>query len=248
LLVNTHLHSDHCGGNAAVQRAWPCPLRVPPGHFQAAQRWDEAALSYRATGQQCERFTPDSPLQPGQQLAVGGRQWQALAAPGHDPHSIMLFDATHGALISADALWEHGFGVVFPELEGEQAFDEVAASLDLIESLRPAWVIPGHGRPFQDATGALQRARQRLAGFVADPARHSRHALRVLVKYHLMELRRQPWPELLAWFEATPLCQAVWQRLGQPTGSLRAFGEQTARELLGSGALAQDEGCVLDVG
>jgi glyoxylase-like metal-dependent hydrolase (beta-lactamase superfamily II) len=248
LLVNTHLHSDHCGGNATVQRAWPCPIRVPPGEFDAAAAWDEAALSYQATGQLCERFTPDSRLAPGERLLVGGRTWQALAAPGHDPHSIMLFDDAQGVLISADALWEHGFGVVFPELEGEQAFDEVAASLDLIESLRPAWVIPGHGRPFQDAAGALQRARQRLAGFVADPARHSRHALRVLVKFHLMEVRRQPWPELLAWFEATPLCRAVWQRLGRPAGSLRAFGEQTVNELLGSGALAQDQGVVLDVG
>ena len=24
LIVNTHLHSDHCGGNALLQAAWPC--------------------------------------------------------------------------------------------------------------------------------------------------------------------------------------------------------------------------------
>ena len=27
-LYNTHLHSDHCGGNAALQRAWGCPIPV----------------------------------------------------------------------------------------------------------------------------------------------------------------------------------------------------------------------------
>jgi hypothetical protein len=32
-------------------------------------------------------------------------------------------------LISADALWENGFGVVFPELEGDDAFAIVAATL-----------------------------------------------------------------------------------------------------------------------
>ena len=48
-------------------------------------------------------------------------------------------------LQQADALWELGFGVVFPELEGEQAFDAVPRTLNLIEALKAAVVIPGHG-------------------------------------------------------------------------------------------------------
>jgi glyoxylase-like metal-dependent hydrolase (beta-lactamase superfamily II) len=45
---------------------------------------------------------------------------------GHDPHSVILFEPVSRVLISADALWERGFGVIFPELEGVEAFDEVA--------------------------------------------------------------------------------------------------------------------------
>ena len=236
-LVNTHLHSDHCGGNAAVQRASGCRITVPPGEFAAARAWDEDALSYRATGQVCERFMPDDCLRPGQTLAVGGRAWQALAAPGHDPHSLVLFDPQHGVLISADALWENGFGVVFPELDGEQAFDEVARALDLIESLDARWVIPGHGAPFDDVPAALQRARQRLAGFVASPARHAGHGVRVLVKYHLMEVQHERLEDFDRWFAATPLCHAIWQRLGRPEGGLQALGRKTLQELVGSGAL-----------
>jgi hypothetical protein len=41
----------------------------------------------------------------------------------------------HGVLISADALWETALAWSFPELEGEPGFDDVAAVLDLIESL-----------------------------------------------------------------------------------------------------------------
>jgi hypothetical protein len=29
-------------------------------------------------------------------------------------------------LLSADALWENGFGVIFPELDGESGFAEAA--------------------------------------------------------------------------------------------------------------------------
>ena len=75
-------------------------------------------------------------------LTLANLTWQVHAAPGHDPHSVVLFQPDHRLLISADALWENGFGVVFPELDGEDAFDEVGATLDLIERLAPLTVIP----------------------------------------------------------------------------------------------------------
>jgi len=82
-------------------------------------------------------------VQPGTTVRLGLRDWQVHAAPGHDPHSVVLFEPQRRLLISADALWERGFGVVFPELEGEQAFAEVEATLDVIEQLQPEWVLPG---------------------------------------------------------------------------------------------------------
>ena len=245
-IVNTHLHSDHCGGNATLQAALGGRITVPIRAFDAARAWDEDRLSYRHTGQRCQRFHPDAALAPGQSLSAGGRQWQALAAPGHDPDSLLLFDARHGVLVSADALWENGFGVVFPELEGEPGFDDVAAVLDHIESLGATWVIPGHGAPFRDVAGALHRARQRLAAFRADPARHRRHGLKVLVKYHLMEEQQQAWPDFLSWFSATPLCQAVWLQLGSPDGTPSAFAEHIVHELVRGGALHWREGWLFD--
>ena len=245
-VVNTHLHSDHCGGNAALQREWACSIATPPGHHAAARAWDMATLSYEDTGQLCERFTPDAVVQPGSTLRVGRRAWQAHAAPGHDPHSLILFDADAGVLISADALWEHGFGVVFPELAGDSGFDEVGQVLDLIERLDARWVIPGHGRPFGDVVGALARARERLAGQRADPLRHTRHAVRVMLKYHLMEVGQQAEPALLAWFASAPLCRRAWEQLGRPGGSLPAFGRLNLGELARSGAIKAQGGVWVD--
>lgn len=213
VLVNTHLHSDHCGGNAALQAAYPA-LRtlIPPGHAAFVRDWDPARLSYTPTGQQCPRFGFDGLLQPGTELMLGDLCWQVHAAPGHDPHSVMLFEPDSACLLSADALWQRGFGVVFPELDGDDAFHEVAATLDLIEALNPRVVVPGHGAPFTDVATALDFARARLAAFVAAPQKHLSHAARVLLKFKLLDAQQLTRADLLTWAQATPYLQRLLLR------------------------------------
>lgn len=225
LIVNTHLHSDHCGGNAHLSAAFGCPIWVPPGHLEAARAWDEDTLSYRATGQRCERFAPARALLPGDLLEQAGRQWQVLAAPGHDPHSLILFEPDAGVLLSADALWEHGFGIVFPEIDGSGGFDEVEETLDLIASLAVRVVVPGHGPAFTEIADALREARSRLDFFRRHPSRHTRHAAKALIAYHLLETGSCSEQELLNWLERTPIHRAMWERHFAETPLLEWTGE-----------------------
>jgi hypothetical protein len=160
---------------------------------------------------------------------------------------VMLFDRAQGVLLSADALWENGFGLVFPEIDGEPGFDDVGAVLDLIATLPVRWWCPAMGVCSPTCQAALQRAQQRLQGFRTDPARHARHAVKVLVKYHLMEEREQALTELIRWAEGTPLLQGLWQRFA-PTGVrtpadwIRAVTD----ELVAAGALARRDNLVMD--
>ncbi len=236
LLANTHLHSDHCGGNAALQSRYPS-LRTltPPGHSAQVRNWDPVALSYVPTGQSCPPFRLDGVLLPGSEMLLGDLRWEIHAAPGHDPHSVVLFERASRTLISADALWENGFGVVFPELDGVDAFDEVRATLDLIESLRPQVVIPGHGSVFTSVDDALARARNRLAGFVAVPRKHARYAAKVLFKFKLLEQQVIPWPELLRWSQATAYFDQLHERWA-PTASVEDWVRGLIDELVQSGA------------
>jgi glyoxylase-like metal-dependent hydrolase (beta-lactamase superfamily II) len=243
LVVNTHLHSDHCGGNAALQSAFPSARTlIPPGQADAVARWDEAVLSYRATGQHCDRFRFDGLLRPGTTVGLGASDWQVHAAPGHDPHSVILFEPASATLISADALWDNGFGIVFPEIDGESAFDEVAATLDVIERLGPQVVIPGHGSPFAGeprVAAALARARSRLASFVADPQRHASHAMKVLVKFKLLEWQSIGYDDFIRWAEGMPYMRRVHAKFfaGIPVVD---WLDGLAAELVGSGALGRD--------
>lgn len=235
-VVNTHLHSDHCGGNAALRAAYPEALTwIPPGLATAVRNWDAAALTYAATGQNCPPFTFDRIIEPAQVQRLGDQNWEVHAAPGHDPHSVILFERRSRCLLSADALWENGFGIVFPELEGEDAFDEVARTLDLIEKLGPRVVVPGHGSVFTDVEGALARARSRLRAYVASPVRHAAHAAKVLLKFKLLELQTVMLDQHIAWARSTPYFGMVHERYfsGSP---LDAWLRNLVDDLVRSGA------------
>lgn len=220
-LINTHLHSDHCGGNALLQAHYACHTAIPAAEADKVRSWDEEALSFRATGQQCDRFTFDAVLSPGDTITLGGAPWQVLAAPGHDNHALLLFCLEDRTLIAGDALWENGFGVIFPELAGEPGFAEQAVTLDLIAQLAPARVIPGHGAPFTDVAGALVRARSRLAYLSADPQRNAENAVKVMLKFLLLERQTMPLADVPGLLGAIPLVQGTCARmLGTTTDAL----------------------------
>jgi glyoxylase-like metal-dependent hydrolase (beta-lactamase superfamily II) len=242
-IINTHLHSDHCGGNAALQTTYPAvQIHIPCGQAAHVAAWDEVALSYQPTGQNCPRFAYDHTLKHGDEVLMGDSAWQVHAAPGHDPHSIILFEPASRTLISADALWQNGFGVVFQELEGMGAFDEVAQTLDLIEQLNPQTVIPGHGSVFEGNTvqTALSVARSRLEGFVQSPIKHTRYAIKVLIKYKLLEFQTIQEGDFMAWVHSTPYFETVRRQWFADT-PMAAWVSGYVDELVHSGAARRED-------
>ena len=146
-LVNTHCHSDHMGGNAAIQKKFGCTISIPQGEAPAIDNWDEQQLILTVADQRAQAFSYDDTFRDGDVLQMGGLDWQVIAAPGHDTHAVMFYSPEARVLISGDALWENGFGVVFPQLFGrDTALAETRATLESIGRLDVDLVIPGHGR------------------------------------------------------------------------------------------------------
>jgi glyoxylase-like metal-dependent hydrolase (beta-lactamase superfamily II) len=240
VLLNTHLHSDHCGGNAALQGAYPAlKTYIPPGLSEHVRTWDPHALTYTPTGQTCPQFGFDALLLPGTEIRLGDKLWQVHAAPGHDPHSVILFEPAARVLVSADALWERGFGVVFPELEGVDAFAAVGDTLDLIESLAPATVIPGHGPAFSSVETSLASARARLDSFVSHPEKHISYAAKVLLKFKLLEVQSLTLPAFIAWARATPYFMLIYNMHFSGLDFAR-WVESLIEDLIRSGAATRD--------
>jgi len=216
-IVNTHLHSDHVGGNAALQARFGATITIPPGLAAAVRQWDERRLSYAATGQRCARFDYDALIEPGRPLRLGGLDWEPIGGGGHDPEMVLLYNDDERILLSADSLWESGFGVIFPELEGASGFAEQQDVLERIGALSPRTVIPGHGAPFADADAALQVALRRLEYLRSDPERNALHAAKVLIKFWLLDVRSTSAEDLHRYCAATDYLRLIHQRYFRST-------------------------------
>jgi glyoxylase-like metal-dependent hydrolase (beta-lactamase superfamily II) len=223
-LVNTHCHSDHMGGNAAVARKYGCPIAVPEGERALIEEWDDRKLLLRYADQDAERFTVDETIAPGTAQVWGDLEWRAVAAPGHDMGALVFHNPEHGILISGDALWEYGFGFVMPPEIDPSALPAARATVEMLAGMDIRRVIPGHGEPFTDVAAALDRALQRVAGFEADPLRMVRYALKAMFVFVLLDRQRMPVAEVPAYVERVELFRdfnARYFRL--PGGELAAW-------------------------
>src|SRR6266508_3682582 len=243
-LVNTHCHSDHMGGNAAIQARYGCRTSIPEGEAALIDGWDERALILAIADQRAERFRYDDTFRDGDTLRMGGFDWEVIAAPGHDTHAMIFYSPELRVLISGDALWENGFGVVFPQLFGrETALAETRATLEAVGRLDVDVVIPGHGPPFGDAGAALERAFHRLEGYEQDITRLARHCAKVMVSFSLLEKRSMPLAELPVYVARVPILAELNSRYLRMTPA--AMAEWLVSELERAGAAHRKEGLLL---
>ena len=243
-LHNTHSHSDHIGGNAALKAAFGCEIAVPAGLHATIAEWDQNALLLSPLGQQAARFQHDHLLHAGEQIEMGGLGWQMLAVPGHDMEALAFHNPEQRILISGDALWENGFGVLFPELLGEaDGLAATRATLEMLARLPVDVVIPGHGKAFVTVDSAFSRAFQRLDLFTANIDKMAWNAIKVVVSFAAMERQRIRADKFGEFILSLPFAVDLNQRyLGLDDD---AFVARIERELLLVNALRLEDGFLL---
>ena len=243
MIVNTHCHSDHMGGNAALARAYGCPIAVPAGEVAPIAAWDQRTLLLDYADQRAERFVADIAIQAGSTHVWGDLEWRALAAPGHDMRALVFYNDEHRILISGDALWENGYGFVIPREIDPDALPATRATLEMIARLDVRVVIPGHGEPFRDAHAALERAFRRTEAFEADPLRLARHALKVVLVFALLDRERLPLATMPEYVDRIGIYRDFNARFFRlPTATLAS---QLIDELTRVGAVRSESGDLL---
>jgi glyoxylase-like metal-dependent hydrolase (beta-lactamase superfamily II) len=241
-VINTHCHSDHMGGNAAVANAYGSTITIPEGEVKHVVPWTPQSVWMSRFDQRADPFVHDDTLAHGDVFEGGGLEWQAHAAPGHDMDALMFFEPVNRILISGDALWEKGMGFVWPEPGANPHIDAAHDALSAIEALDPAVVIPGHGAPFTDARASIAVVRSRLDAFARDPAKNARHAVRVLFVFALLDRQALPVADVAAYLDKHGCYRELADQFLGLDG--QAMAEWLLPDLERSGAITIREGLV----
>jgi glyoxylase-like metal-dependent hydrolase (beta-lactamase superfamily II) len=157
--------------------------------------------------------------------------------------ALAYYNAERRMLISGDALWRDGFGILFADVLGTgDGVGGARQTLEAIARLAIDVVIPGHGAPFVEVDDALARAFARLRAFEEDGARMARNAIRACITFSLLDRRSIALDDLPEHLDRVTLYREANARfLGL---SASALADWVVAELLRAG-VARREGRLL---
>jgi glyoxylase-like metal-dependent hydrolase (beta-lactamase superfamily II) len=185
LVVNTHWHSDHVGGNARLQAAGAGIAASAPD-AQAVDRRDPGCCLAEYLDQPVAPYTVDEALEDRQVLRLGEADWQVLRTPGHTPGHLSLWQPEQRLLAVGDALSDYDVGWVNLALDGPDAASTALESLRRLAELAPRVLLPAHGPIPAEPGAAFDRALRRARRLADDPGGAVWYAARRIFAYALM--------------------------------------------------------------
>ncbi|MFJ2441710.1 MULTISPECIES: MBL fold metallo-hydrolase [unclassified Streptomyces] len=185
LVVNTHWHSDHVGGNALL-RARGAGIAASAPDADAVARRDPGCCGAEYLDQPVAPYTVDEPLHDGQVLRLGDADWQVVSTPGHTPGHLSLWQPEERLLAVGDALSDYDVGWVNLALDGPGAAATALASLHRLAALGPRVLLPAHGPVPADPAAAFATALRRARRLVDDPAGAVWYGARRIFAFALM--------------------------------------------------------------
>ncbi|MDQ4038075.1 MAG: MBL fold metallo-hydrolase [Actinomycetota bacterium] len=185
LVVNTHWHSDHVGGNALLQ-ATGAGIAASAPDAQAVARRDPGCCLAEYLDQPVSPYTVDEPLADGQVLRLGDTDWEVIRTPGHTPGHLSLWQPEERLLVVGDALSDYDVGWVNLAIDGPDAATTALASLHRLADLAPRVLLPSHGPIPADPRVAFGTARRRAQRLVDDPDGAVWYGARRIFAYALM--------------------------------------------------------------
>lgn len=175
LVVNTHGHGDHCGGDVQFGAVSVHPADVaaikanaePAARARQRTAAEAVPATERFDGAQARPLVLTA-LRDGEKIDLGGRELEVITAPGHTPGEIVLLESARGLLFAGD----HLNRLVWLQLPGCLPLENYLASLEKVAARGAEFstILPGHHGPIDAGLLAEMIAVVRgvLAGTISD--------------------------------------------------------------------------------
>lgn len=142
-ILNTHLHLDHCFGNAwAAERYGVLPMAHEDDETLLARMGEQArmfGLPFEVKTEKLGGYLGD-----GDVLKLGDNEIRVIHTPGHSRGGLCFYIPSAGWLISGDSLFEGSIGRT--DLEGGSYATLIKSITERLMTLPEDTVVyPGHG-------------------------------------------------------------------------------------------------------
>ena len=151
LVLNTHGHPDHAGGNAQFDAVMIHPDDIATAESMATKEFrieDAAPMLHGEHPELMEKLQPTFtgswlPLTDRQEIDLGGRTLTVFFTPGHTKGSVMYYEAATGFLFAGDTV-QPNVNIVEPVAATAEDLKDALTSIGTIEISR---IFCGHGMP-----------------------------------------------------------------------------------------------------
>lgn len=184
MIINSHYHGDHVGGNHGFQQQHGVPIAAHQWEAKTINRRDRDACAAEWLRQPIEPYSVNHLLKDGDEIDTGERVLKVIYTPGHTLGHICLY--CDGVLVCGDAFHADDTAWINVFREGAGAIHRALESLDKLAALPLKISYSGHGAPSEKPLQAIDSARRRYEKWLDEPEKLGWHACKRIFTYALM--------------------------------------------------------------
>ena len=142
ILINTHHHFDHIGGNENFVNKSSCDLMASETSTKFIEEGNNDITLANRFGTDLNSLKVSRVLEDEDKIDFGGSHLKVITTPGHTSGDICLFEPKNQLLFSGDTVFKRGIGRLdLPTAEP----DSMPKSIKKLTNLDVKKIYPGHG-------------------------------------------------------------------------------------------------------